>query len=407
MPIDFALGAEQRALQEAARVFARGVLADVEATIASLPTPEERSDALRPFYARGVASGLLRALVDPSGPGLVGAALMAEELAAVDVNVASALVANRLAVAPVLAAGTPEQIERLLTPLRSGTGAPLAACSEVDLDTDAAVQAVAERDGEHWVLRGWKHETANGYGWHGQGADLYVVACRTDPVRPHAETLAILVVPGRAPGVHITGARDTAGHRATVTPRIHFDDVRVPAANLIGAPGQGAAILREASAVSAALVGALATGVARAAFDRALAHARAAAALDEQAVGFLLTDIKGRIEAIRSLVWRACAAVQVGGAGASELAVASKIFASETAVQAVWDAMRVVGSEAYGTHLPLSRLLADVAAYPLLHGSNLGVRRRHLHALLRRDDYDALGSLKPGAHEPLPAALAV
>jgi nitroalkane oxidase len=403
MAVDCEPGPDQRPLQRAARAFARDVLGDVADAIADLGTPEERFDALRPFYASAINTGFLRTLIDPAGPSLVGAALVAEELAAVDVNVSATLVATLQAAAPILAAGTPAQAARMLGPLWMARGAPLAAFEDVDVER-AGLQTVLVRDGDDWILRGWQHHTANGYGWRGQGADLYVVACRPDAT---PEALTVVVVPGRAPGLHITGSRDTAGQRAAVAPRIHFDEVPVPAADVLGVPGHGAGILARASAAGAALVGALAAGVARAAFDRALAHARATGDLDDQAVGFLLADVKGRIEAIRTLTWRACAAVEHEGEGAAELAVASKVFASETAVQAVWDAMRVVGADAYSNHLPLNGLLADVVGFPLLHGSNLGVRRRHLHALLRRDDYDGLASLDAGIPNLPPAAVAV
>jgi alkylation response protein AidB-like acyl-CoA dehydrogenase len=97
---------------------------------------------------------------------------------------------------------------------------------------------------------------------------------------------------------------------------------------------------------------------------------------------------------VRSLTWRACVAIERSGGRESELAVSNKVYASETAVQVVWDCMRVVGVEAYSLHLPLVGLLQDVIAYPLFDGSNLGVRRRHLHSLLRTGDYDALASME-------------
>src|SRR4051794_5498540 len=395
MAIDFTLRPDHRALQQTARGFARTELADVAAAIAPLATPEERFDALRPFYANAVECGLLRTLVDD---GLVGAALMTEELAAVDVNVAATLVADLLAVTPLFGAPAPEPAGRVLATLRVASGAPLAAPAFGEGDAEP----VARRDGDGWILRGWQHDVANGYGWHGQGATVYVVAARVA-----GGGQVVVVVPGRAPGLHITGARDTAGHRAAVAPRIHFDEVRVAADDVVALPGEGERLLARASVVAAALVGAMAAGVARAAFDSALTHARKNAGLEEQAVGYLLVDIKARIEAIRSLTWRACAEVERTGDRASELAVASKVFASETAVQAVWAAMRVVGAEACSTHLPFAQLLADAAAYPLLHGSNLSVGRRHLHGLLRAEGYDALASLDGGAPAPGPVAVAV
>ena len=419
MAIEFALSPEQRDVQLDARAFARDELTGVADAIAGLPTPEQRFDALRPFYERMVAAGFLRAVTDPptdgSGPGLVGAALVVEELTAVDVNVPLTLMSNGLAIAPIVAGGTPEQIERLLAPLRTDAGAPLAgfAFSEVagtadwddpDPDPDAGLCTSARRDGDEWVINGWKQYITNGYGWHGAGANLYTVACRTDVSRPARETLSIIAVPGGAPGIHITGSRDTVGHLAAVSPRIHFEDVRVPAENMVGQPGDGRELVTRAFSTTAAVVGAMCVGVMRAAFDFALEFARtekragSVPIIEHQAIGYLLADIKTRMEAVRSLTWRACAAIERSGGRDSELAVANKVFSSETAVQVVWDCMRVVGPEAYSVHLPLAGLLQDVIAYPLFGGSNMGVRRRQLHSLLRSEDYDPLASMEiPGA----------
>jgi nitroalkane oxidase len=408
MAIEFALSPEQREQQLVARMFAGEVLTGVRRAIAGLQTPEERFDALRPFFERTVAAGLLDAVTDPSGDGsgtgLAGTALIVEELAAVDVNVPLTLLSNRVAIDPIVACGTPAQIERLLAPLHSDSEAPLAgfAVGEVDgsdnwddRDPEAGLPTVARREDDEWVINGWKQSVRNGYGWHGVGADLYTVACRTDPSRPARETMTIIAVPGGTPGIHITGSRDTAGHVAAISPRIHFDDVRVPADNMIGTPGDGVELIARAFAGTAAIVGAICVGVMRAAFDCALSFARAGNTpmVEHQGIGYLLADIKMRIEAVRSLTWRACVAVERSGGREVELAAASKVFASETAVEVVWDCMRVVGADAYSLHLPLAGLLQDATAYPLLAGSNMGVQRRHLQSLLSSDRYDPLATM--------------
>lgn len=416
MAIEFALSSEQREQQLVARVFAGEVLTGVRRAIAGLETPEERFDALRPFYEQIVAAGFLHAVPDPSGDGsgtgLVGTALMVEELTAVDVNVPLTLLSNRVAIDPIVAGGTPAQVDRLLAPLRTESEAPLAgfAFGEVDAsddwddpDPEAGLRTVARREDDDWVINGWKQSVRNGYGWHGVGADLYTVACRTDPSRPARETMTIIAVPGGTPGIHITGSRDTAGHVAAISSRIHFDDVRVPAVNMIGTPGDGAELITRAFAGTAAIVGAICVGVMRAAFDCALSFARAGSTpmVEHQGIGYLLADIKTRIEAVRSLTWRACDAVERSGGRDFELAAASKVFASETAVEAVWDCMRVVGADAYSLHLPLAGLLQDVIAYPLFEGSNMGVRRRHLQSLLSSERYDPLATMAvPAATEP-------
>jgi butyryl-CoA dehydrogenase len=134
----------------------------------------------------------------------------------------------------------------------------------------------------------------------------------------------------------------------------------------------------------------------RAGFDFALGFARTERRggihpiIEHQAVGYALVDAKIAIEATRSLCWRACQAVDMQSPSAQELAVEAKIFGSEAAVRVLTDLMRVVGIDSYDHSLPLGRLLQDALALPLFGGGNVGVRRRQLHALLKRPEYDPL-----------------
>jgi nitroalkane oxidase len=82
------------------------------------------------------------------------------------------------------------------------------------------------------------------------------VVCRTDPRKNAQESLAVIMVPGNAPGVKVTGILDTTGHRATISPRMKFENVRVPAGNIIGKPGDGIEIVSTNFAWTAALIGA-------------------------------------------------------------------------------------------------------------------------------------------------------
>jgi butyryl-CoA dehydrogenase len=138
----------------------------------------------------------------------------------------------------------------------------------------------------------------------------------------------------------------------------------------------------------------------RAAFDVALQFARTdrrggrVPVIDHQGVGFLLADVKTRIEAVRSLTSRACAALDSGSPGAEELSVHAKVFGSETAVQVLVDLMRVIGVDSYGHHLPLAGLIQDALAYPLFSGGNIGFRRRRLQALLADPAYDPWSTIE-------------
>ncbi|OUS97671.1 acyl-CoA dehydrogenase family protein [Rhodococcus sp. NCIMB 12038] len=410
MAIDFDLSPEQAGLQKAARTFADDRLALVESVIAPFPTPQERFAAIKPFYQDMVDAGFLKALipVEYGGTAMTSLdfAVAAEELARADVNVPSALLGTGLGLQPIIHFGTTEQKDRFLPPF-SGSAPLLAAWAFTETagganfdttDTSAGVQTFARRDEDEWVINGDKHFTTNGSGWDGKGAELISVLCRTDPALPPQESLAVIVVPGDTPGITVESYIDTMGHRATASPRITFTDVRVPVGNMIGNPGDGLEIVRRTFNWTSAIIGAACVGRMRAAFDYAYAFAKTdnrsgpAPIIDYQNVGYMLVDIKTRIEAARYFTWKACDLYDKTNGADEELGHMVKIYASELSVQVVYDAMRLVGVNAYGDQTPIAGIMEDVLCFPVYDGGNMGVRRRQLHALLKRPDYDPMQS---------------
>lgn len=411
MAIDFNLSDEQRQLQAQARGFARSVLGGVRSAIAKIGDPGERFYATRPFYREIARAGFVKSLIPAQygGTGLstVDLALAAEELAAVDVNVPTTLLATGLGLQPVLRFGTEQQQRRFLPAFVENGEDRLAAFAFTEVtgganfdspDPAAGVRTFARRDGDQWVISGHKHYTTNGTGWDGKGAHLYTVICRTDLSKPPQETLAVIAVPGEAEGIRIEGMIDTLGHRAVSSPRVRFDEVRVAAGNMLGRPGDGAAIISRSFAWTAALIGAACTGVMRTAFECALNFARTdkrsgpVPVIEYQNVGYMLADLKMRIEAARYLTWKACHYFDSTGGLGEELPIATKVYCSELAVQVVYDAMRLVGIDSYTDMQPLAGLMQDALAFPLYDGGNMGVRRRQLHALLRSPGYDPMAA---------------
>ncbi|HZO82567.1 MAG TPA: acyl-CoA dehydrogenase family protein [Candidatus Binataceae bacterium] len=411
MAIDFTLSDQQRELQAQARAFARSVLGGVRSAIAKIGDPGERFYATRPFYREMARAGFAKSLIPAeyggSGLSTLDLALAAEELAAVDVNVPTTLLATGLGLQPVLRYGNEEQRRRFLPDFVENGEDRLAAFAFTEVtgganydspDPSSGVRTFARRDGDQWVISGHKHYTTNGTGWDGKGAHLYTVICRTDLGKPPQDSLAVIAVPGNSEGIRIEGMIDTLGHRAVSSPRIRFDEVRVPAANILGRPGDGAAIISRSFAWTAALIGAACTGVMRAAFECALGFARAdkrsgpVPVIEYQNVGYMLADLKMRIEAARYLTWKACHYFDSTGGAGEELPIITKVYCSELAVQVVYDAMRLVGIDSYTDMQPLAGLMQDVLAFPLYDGGNMGVRRRQLHALFRRPGYDPMAA---------------
>jgi len=408
MTIDFRLTSRQRALQLECRQFAADVLANARATEV-LPTPEERFCATKPVYEAMVAAGFLRKCIPASAGGdnadLIDMAIMVEELYSVNASVTLTMLGTVLGLLPILLAGTPEQAGRLLKPFLKNTGAPLAAfCStEPGGSANAAapspgegVRTVADLAGDNWIINGRKKWVSSATGWDRKGADVLCVVCRTDANAPPEKAISVIVVERPAPGIVFERAIDSVGHRAHLTPLFSFENVSTPRKNLLGEEGNGLALAAASFTGTAALVGILGVALMRAAFEFALHFARTERRggiqpiIEHQAVGYALADAKIGIEAARYLSWRACHAVDTQSPAADELAIQAKIYGSETAVRVIVDLMRVVGIDSYDHEAPLGRLLQDALALPIFDGGNMGVRRRQLHNLLKRPDYDAL-----------------
>jgi alkylation response protein AidB-like acyl-CoA dehydrogenase len=425
MSVDFSLSPEQESARDDARAFAQSVLTPVRSTIAGIDEADRRFYALRPFYQEMVQAGFLKGLIPPSAggtyTGLLDQVIGGEEVAAVDINVPCTIFSAGLGLQPLLQFGTEEQHRRLLGPFLDMTQDPLAAFAFTEVGgganfddpaPTAGIQTTARLEGDEWVINGSKQFTTNGTGWDGKGADLFTVVCRTDPAAPPRESLAVIAVAGRPEGVRIDGWLDTMGHRAALSPRVHFENVRVPAGDIIGAPGDGLKILARTFAWSAPMVGSGSVGLMRAAFDCALAFAKgehrlgSRPVIQHQNVGYMLADIKARLEAARYLTWKAAHYYDTTGGVGQELPVIAKVFCSETAVQVVYDAMRLVGIQSYVNDHPLAGLVQDALALPLYDGGNMGVRRRSLHELIAADGYDPLAAVdgRPSRAEEAAAA---
>jgi alkylation response protein AidB-like acyl-CoA dehydrogenase len=411
MAIDFTLSAQQRELQLDSRRFAEEVLSGAKASYEKLPSPEERFLATRPIYEAMVRAGFLRKCIPvPAGgenAGLIDMAIMAEELYSVNASITLTLLGTVLGLLPILIGGTPEQCGRLLAPFLKKSGAPLAGfcSSEPGGSANAAspppgegVRTTAKlRDG-HWVINGRKKWVSSATGWDRRGADVLCVVCRTDSDASPEKAMSIIAVERPTAGIVFERAIDAVGHRGHLSPQFGLENVTAPRGNLIGEAGGGLALSSASFTGTAALVGIFGVALMRAAFEFALHFARTERRggidpiIEHQAVGYALADAKMKIESARYLSWRACHAVDTQHPAADELAIQAKIYGSETAVGVITDLMRVVGIDSYDNELPLGELLQDALVLPIFDGGNMGIRRRQLHAMLKRSDYHPLSA---------------
>jgi alkylation response protein AidB-like acyl-CoA dehydrogenase len=407
MTVSFVLSPEQEQLKAVARGFAREQLRDLAAATRAERDPRTRALLLRPVFEKAVAAGFLKGLIPvPFGgtaAGGVDAAIFVEEWAAENPDFFISMAGPLIALMPVYQAGTPEQVERFVAPFLADSGAPVAAMAfsepegSANFDLDGPGQGVrttAVPDGDEWVVNGRKAWASHLCGWDGDGPDVMTIVCRT----PGGVSLLVAEREHLAGHIEVEEYYDLPGLKGCLTTRIRLTDVRVPRGNLVGAEGQGVDLTRNAFFPSGASIGVFATAAMRQAFDIAyrfaLTETRGGPVpiIDHQAVSDVLADAKGKIEAVRLLAWRALDAVLSMHPSGPELALHAKIFGSETAVEVINALIEIVGVTAYDEKFPIIRYLMDALAYPIIEGSNVGVRRRQLQALFRTPGYDPLSA---------------
>ena len=341
-------------------------------------------------------------LTGAAGSG-VDAAILIEEWASHSPDFVISMAGPLIALVPVYQVGAPEQIERFVAPFLADTGTPVAAMAYSEPGGSANFDApppaegtrtTAEPDGDHYVLNGRKAWASHLPGWDGDGPDIMTVVCRA----PGGVSLIVAEREHLAGHIDVEHLYDLPGLRGCLTARIRLRDVRVPRTNLLGAEGQGVELTRNAFVGSGASIGTFSVAAMRQAFDVAYRFATtehrggAVSIIEHQAVSDVLADAKARIEAARLVAWRGLDAALSGDPHGLEWALHAKIFGSETAVAVINDLIRVVGVSAYDTDFPLMRYLDEALAYPVIEGSNIGVRRRQVQSLFAAAGYDPLAA---------------
>jgi butyryl-CoA dehydrogenase len=320
------------------------------------------------------ALGVLGAVVPErwGGAGLdyVSLAVALEEIAAGDGATSTIVsVQNSVVCGPIGAFGTDAQKERFLVPLARGERLGCFCLSEPHVGSDAAaITTRAERHGDSFVLNGVKQFITTG-----RNADVAVVFAVTDKTAGKKGISAFLVETS-TPGYVVARIEEKLGQRASDTAQIVFEECRVPAANLLGREGDGYRIALANLEAGRIGIAAQAVGMARAAFDAALAYARertsfGKALVEHQAVGFKLADMATQIEAARQLTWHAAALRDAGQSCLKEASMA-KLFASEMAERVCSDAIQVHGGYGYVADFPVERIYRDVRVCQIYEGTS-------------------------------------
>ncbi|KAK5045240.1 hypothetical protein LTR84_009346 [Exophiala bonariae] len=417
--IDFELSPEQSAVRNAIRAFANAHLRNARSLYEPSNSPhvnwEDRFRSTKPIYEEAVKAGLIQAQVPKhlggGGGPLIEAAIVVEELYAVETSASLSILATGLGLTPLIMGASAEQQQIFLQPFLSGTGAPLASLvfSEPEGSANFAetgapgFQTLAVLEGDDYIINGEKIWATNCSGWDDKGADLQCVLCRiveSSSAQDVRGQTAIIIVTrddierNQPEAFEVLRHPETLGMTAVNGPHIRFNNLRVPVGNLLAPPGKGADLVELTFTASAAIVGAMGVGIMRQTFDSALAWAKSDSRgskepmINKQSVADLLIKIKTRCEATRALVWKAAHAFGRTRNGA-ELCYEAKIFGSDSAVASVMDAISLVGVSAYSRAHPFGGLLQDAVVLPIFDGGNVGVRRRQIEKIFKESTYDA------------------
>jgi acyl-CoA dehydrogenase len=354
---------------------------------------DEREETPWPVIQEAAKVGLYsldfvsNAFADPTG---ILLPVVMEEMCWGDAGITLAIFGTTLGVSGIVANGTPEQIGEWLprcfgTPDKPALAA--FAVSEPDAGSDVSsmrTRAVYDEAKDEWVLNGTKTWITNG-----GIADVHVVVASVDPeLRSRGQ--ASFVVPPGTPGLSQGQKFKKMGIRASHTAEVVLDDVRVPGSCLLGGKdrldarlararegrtgqrGQAAMATFEASRP---MVGAMAVGIARAAYEYALDYAKerkqfGRAIIENQGISFKLADMRTAIDAARLLVWKAAWMGHNGQPFAAAEGSQSKLFAGETAVAVTEEAIQILGGAGYTREHPVERWHRDAKIYTIFEGTS-------------------------------------
>jgi alkylation response protein AidB-like acyl-CoA dehydrogenase len=362
------LSEEERLIQQTAREFAETEVAPMAAkTDAEGRFPRELVDGLSKLGFMG--------MLIPEEYGGTGLGNFCLVLALEEINHACAStgvtmsVHNSLATSPIIKFGSEETKKKYLPKMATGERLGAYALSEADAGSDAAsLQCRAVKDGNEYVLNGEKTWITTG-----AEADIYVVMVRTDPDE-RAKGISTFVLEREMKGLTVGRKEDKLGLRGSSTVQIALEDLRVPAANMLGKEGEGFKIAMQTLDGGRIGIGIQSVGIARAALDAAAKYSREREQFGKpigefQAIQWKIADMATAIDASRLLVYRASRLRDLNEPHTKEAAMA-KLFASETSNHVAREAVQIHGGAGYLKDFPVERFMRDARITEIYEGTS-------------------------------------
>lgn len=367
MHIGFQLTDEQKALQQTARRFAKEQIVPKASTYDE--TAEFPSQIIEQAFGLGLINLCIPAPYGGIGLSNLDSLIVTEEIAAGCVGMTTSMMANDLALYPIVISGTEEQKQRFLTPFTKKPMLSSFCLTEPEAGSDVSgLTTRLEKDGKDYLLTGQKMFITNA-----SYASQFTVYATIDKNLKH-KGLCAVVVDAKSPGITIGKKEDKLGQRASNTAAVHFDHVKIPKTNLLGQEGEGFKIAMRTIDHSRPMVAISAIGLARSAYEYALDYAKQRKQFGEpiasfQAIQFMLADMATAIEAGRLLCYKAAWQLDQGQRP-TLVASYAKAFSADQAMKITTQAVQIFGGNGYMKDYPVEKLMRDAKLMQIYEGTS-------------------------------------
>ena len=377
----FGLSADQILIRDMASAFARDRLAPH--ALAWDEAGHFPLDALREAAALGFAGIYVSPARGGAGMSRLDAAIIFEALAHGCPSIAAFLSIHNMVACALDRFGSPDQNAQFMPELLNMEHIASYCLTEPGAGSDAAaLKTRARREGDYYLLDGVKQFIS------GAGASaLYLVMARTGD--RGAAGISAFLVDKATPGLSFGPNERKMGWRAQPTRQVIFEQARVPVANRLGEEGQGFRIAMSGLDGGRLNISACSLGGAEAALAKATdylrqRHAFGQSLVDFQALQFRLADSASALEAARSLLWRAAAALDADAANATQLCAMAKLVATDAGFAAANDALQLMGGYGYLSDYGVEKIVRDLRVHQILEGTNEIMRVIIARGLIRQ-----------------------
>ncbi len=365
--MDFELTEEMKMLKDMAYRFALSEIAPLSREC------DEHEKYIPEIRKKAAENGLVGAWIPEEyggpGAGILGHAIITEEISKVDMGISLNIVASGFGCESILNYGTEEQKKTYLPPICTGEKVCAGAYTEPNAGTDVSgYKTRAVKDGKDYVINGNKMFITNG-----TVCDFMVAQCITNPEAKKHNSFSLIIIPADAKGITRNKIHGKMGIRASDTAEIALEDVRVPQSNLVGKEGHGFRQLMHFFDITRVMVSGQALGLSEACLDACVKYVRERTAFGAplgayQMTQMKLTEMAIRIEALRGLVSKAAWLIDQGKPDYT-LAAMAKFYGGQTAVFCANYAVELHGGYGYIEEYPVQKWYRDAKILELYEGT--------------------------------------